>query len=51
MEFLTKMRLKFKKELLEKEDQSLYITVEEERRKQEEIMKIRKQIMEEVSRL
>jgi len=45
------MRLKFKKELLEKEDQSLYITVEEERRKQEEIMKIRKQIMEEVSRL
>jgi len=42
MEFLTKMRLKFKKELLEKEDQSLYITVEEERRKQEEIMKIRK---------
>lgn len=41
MEFLTKMRLKFKKEQLEKEDQSLYITVEEEKRKREEILKIR----------
>jgi hypothetical protein len=37
MEFLTKMRLKFKREELEKEHGSLYIDEEQEKRRHAEI--------------
>jgi hypothetical protein len=41
MEFLTKMRLKFKQEELENKNYSLYINEEQEKRRLTELNKIR----------
>ena len=51
MEFLTKMRLKIKKEAIYKKDKSLVINEEAEKRRNIELAEMRRQVYEEFNQL